>query len=132
MDNFNGNDDMLDDVLDNLDIDVEKAEDTSSKIDEELGKDTSLDTASVKEPHKIFYGLSKEDRELAVKLQVVPRAYANATFDVDKIKENIIRSMSYSPSSHLPTKKIYKFNEYIDTCYGILSSIRMRQLPTRS
>lgn len=122
--------DMLDNAFDSMDIDVESVSDTSKKLIEEA-EEAGLNlygTEKEVKQHEIFYGLTDDERELAVKECIVPRTYKYASFDENKIKDNL-------KAQYIKTKglyKVYKYKDYLELCMGILSSIRMKQLPARS
>lgn len=123
--------DSIDNALDDIGVKTEELSETSEKLYsecEEAGMEVLKGKTEKEKQHKIFYGLSVEDREIAVKKHIVPQAYKDSAFDINKIKENI-RSMYVHSKGAFIT---YKLNEYEQICNGILSSIRMRKLPMRS
>lgn len=123
--------DFLDNVLDDIGVKTEETSETNEKLYSEC-KEAGMDVMEPKvkeEQHKIFYGLTNEDRHIAVQKHIIPKAYENSTFDIEKIKGNLRRDYARSKGAW----KVYKFYEnYIPVCNGILSSIRMKKLPARS
>lgn len=122
--------DFLDNVLDDIGVKTEETSETNEKLYSEC-KEAGM---SVNEPekeqkqHKIFYGLSPEDRHIAVQMHIVPKAYEQSVFNEDKIRENLIRENIRNKRAY----NICKFNDYVQVCNGILSAIRMKKLPARS
>lgn len=119
----------LDTLFDEVGIQTEEADLTNEKIYNECEK-AGIEIIKPKEkekPHEIFYDLKSEDREQSVIECIVPRGYRDSKFDINKIKENL--KMQYKRDK---TVTIYKLPEYEEVCNGILSSIRMKKLPTRS
>lgn len=122
--------DFIDNVLDDVGVKTEDTSETNKKLYAE-GKEAGMDMLEPKEKekqHKIFYGLSTEDRHVAVKKHIVPQAYENSAFDIEKIKENIRLMYKRSKGAFIT----YKLPDYEQICNGILSSIRMKKLPARS
>lgn len=122
--------DLIDSVLDDVGVQTEDTSETNKKLYAE-GKEVGMDMIEPKEKekqHKIFYGLSTEDRHVAVQKHIVPQAYEHSAFNIDKVRDNIKRDYARSNRAW----KVYKLNEYENICYGILSSIRMKKLPARS
>jgi hypothetical protein len=110
----------IDDALDNLDVD-------NSKIIIEANK-FGFSTQKIEKQHKIYYGLTEADRELAVYENLIPKAYKNATFDIDRIKENLQNQYKRFNGAY----KIYRLSDYTQVCTEVLSNIRMKHLPKRS
>ena len=122
--------DNFEQAFENLGIETEDIEDTHKK-QVESSKENDLYIAyenEKKEPHKIFYGLTAEDRKLAVDLSIVPKSYKDANFDPNKIKENIARDFMKYKGLY----KVYNMNTYVETCMGILSALRCGELPNCS
>lgn len=122
--------DSFDSVFDTMGVETEPLKETSTKLEEsaeKAGMTIHYDPEKDKN-HKIFYGLTVEDREQAVIESLVPEVYKNSAFDIDKIKDNL--KLDYKEHNHL--YKVINFNEYTQTCNGIISAIRMKKLPTRS
>lgn len=122
--------DFLDSVLDNIGVKTEETSETNEKLYSEC-KEAGMDVIEPKvkeEQHKIFYGLTNEDRHVAVQKHIVPQAYKDSAFDIDKIKENIRAMFKHSKGAFTT----HKLNEYEQVCNGILSAIRMKKLPARS
>jgi len=120
----------LDNVFDTMGIETESLKETTTKLEksaEEVGLTVHYDPEKDTN-HKIFYGLTDNDREQAVIESIVPKIYRDSAFDVEKIKNNL--RAEYKALNKLYS--VYNFNEYIQTCNGILSAIRMKKLPTRS
>lgn len=115
-----------------------KTEDKPSDIIDDM-----LDVADVKqtkqaigieEPVKVqntvkkFEPLTDEDRDIAVGLALIPKAYREAAFNEQRIKSNLRESYSRSKGIRLT----YNFSEYISLCNTIISTIRLGNLPERS
>lgn len=123
--------DFVDAALDDIGVKTEELSETNEKLYEECkeaGMTVPKTDKEKEEQHKIFYGLTKEDRDVAVKKHIIPEAYRNSAFDIDKIKENIRVMYKRSKGAFVT----YKLGDYEQICNGILSSIRMRKLPARS
>jgi len=121
----------LDELLATLKIDTESQDETIKKIEndsKEAGMLIYNDKQDVERAQKIFYGLTEEDRDQAVKEFIVPPPYKYAQFDEDKIRSNLKKQHIKNGKLY----KIYKLSNYLELCNGILSAIRMRQLPKRS
>lgn len=118
--------DLFDKAFENLGISEENVSDTKAKINAEAGITELYSVDKDKEQHKIFYGLSEEDRFIAVQKHLVPSSYKYASFDSEKIKDNA--RIMYKKFKYIT----YRFTEYEKTCNGILSAIRMKKLPNRS
>ena len=67
------------------------------------------------------------DRQQAVDEAVIPKVYKQASFDKDRIKENL--KIQYNKNK---LYKIKKFERYISVCFGILNTFRTRQMLDRS
>lgn len=107
-----------------------KTEETNEKLYDEC-KEAGISVEGQKEKekqHKIFYGLTKEDRVVAVQKHIVPQAYRDSKFDITRIKENIRAAFKSSKGAFAT----YDLKKYTQTCDGILSAIRMKKLPDRS
>lgn len=122
--------DLIDTALGTMGVETEDSKDTAKKIQKEADeagihvlKENEVDTTQ----HKIFYGLEEVDRNQAVYEQIIPACYKDASFDSEKIKDNL--RAAYKKDD---TMRIYRFNEYESVCNGILSAIRMKKLPTKS
>lgn len=118
------------DLFDEIGVSTEDITETNKKLYTEA-KEVGM---SVNEPekekkqHKIFYGLSPEDRHIAVQMHIVPKAYEQSAFDTNKIRENLIRENIRNKRKY----NICNFSDYEQVCNGVLSSIRMKMLPSRS
>lgn len=125
------NSNAFDDFFDKSDIKTETIEETNKKIIDEA-KEAGLQTFNTmeteKRAHEIFYGLSSSDRDQAVKEGIIPKSFMDSSFDVDKIRDNIRKQYSKTKGLY----KVYKLNDYVQICMGILSAIRMKKLPARS
>lgn len=123
--------DILDSTFDNIGVTTEDIEQTAKKLSSECkesGLQTFNDNTKDDKIHEIFYGLTEDDRKQAVDEFIVPKPYKNSTFDIERIKNNL-REQSVKNNK---LYKIFKLQEYEQICNGILSSIRMKKLPTRS
>lgn len=119
----------IDEALDTLNVETELLDKTNVKLKEEAEKAGMNVIYKEKEKaHKIFYGLTEEDREQAVIEGIVPRTYKYSAFDLDKIKDNL--RAQYKKSKGL--YKVYRLKDYSQICLEILSTIRMKKLPGRS
>lgn len=119
------------DAFEELGIGTEKMEDTQKKMveeAEEVGIDLKHTRLDKEEAGKILYSITDVDREQAVYEKLIPEAYKNASFDIEKIRANI-RGQYYKCNK---LYKVYRFNEYASICEKILSMIRIRELPKRS
>lgn len=119
------------DAFEELGIGTEKMEDTQKKMveeAEEIGIDLKHTRLDKEEAGKILYSITDKDREQAVYEKLIPEAYKNASFDIEKIRANI-RGQYYKCNK---LYKVYRFNEYASICEKILSMIRIRELPKRS
>lgn len=119
--------DTFDDAFKEAGIATESVAETYDKLKTEADSaDMNINEKRQRfeQSQKLFYGLSNSDREEAVKEFIVPRTYINASFDVEKIKNNI--RAQYKKSS---IYKVYKFSDYTNICEEILSTVRMKQLP---
>jgi hypothetical protein len=119
--------DNFDNALDSIGLEVESVKNTHEKLEEESkesGMGINQQRQASGNSQKIFYGLSCNDRDQAVKEFIVPKAYENASFDIEKIKDNL-------REQYLKNKiyKVKKFDKYTGICQEILSTIRMKQLP---
>lgn len=122
--------DKFDNAFENIGLTNEGIKDTQDKIVEEqkqLGM-TSYEEKTEKNPKKIFYGLTEEDRQIAVEATIVPKAYKYSSFDESKVKRNIAEQ--YMKSNRMYITK--NFKKYMQICTEILSTIRMKKLPPRS
>lgn len=93
---------------------------------EEAGAEACSKKAN--ETKKMLCEIKEMDKELAVKLRVIPRAYKYATFNIEKIKENIIEQNKKTYGIY----KIQNFQAYTQICLGILSTLRAGAVPNRS
>ena len=82
---------------------------------------------TIMEPGTPFHVLSGAERDQAVRERIVPQSYRDATFNIEKIKENIRAQYKLNKMY-----KVYKFNDYANVCNNILCTIRMKQLPDMS
>jgi hypothetical protein len=123
--------DFLDNTFEEMGITTEEVSETNKKLQsecKEVGMQVteSIDNSENHKQNKIFYGLSTDDREQAVKEFIIPKAYMNASFSSERIRDNL-REL-YPRDS----RRTRGFDEYEATCNGILSSIRMKNLPDKS
>lgn len=94
---------------------------SEEQVKKELGNTDDI-KHEIKPP---VFNVRGGDRQMAVKLGLIPEAYANVEFDVDHIKENITAQSKASARKF----KVVKFNNYISTLNSILSSIRTGSRP---
>ena len=121
-------------AFESLGIDIESIDDTNKKIlgeAEENDINIGQKNENRNDVRLQTFRITAEDRHIATELQLVPKAYENATFDVDKIKENI-KGLYVNKSTRKITKKVKGFNDYVSICNGILTALRVGKLPTRS
>lgn len=124
----------IDLAFESLGIDIESIDDTNKKIlgeAEENDINIGQKNENRNDVRLQTFRITAEDRHIATELQLVPKAYENATFDVDKIKENI-KGLYVNKSTRKITKKVKGFNDYVSICNGILTALRVGKLPTRS
>lgn len=123
-------DNFFDEMFENMDI-TEKSDAEVTEILKQSAKEAGMqvyDTTDNKDrPVVIATSLKDEYIDIAVNSKLIPESYKHARFDVDKIKDNLIKQYAKSK-----LYKIHKFNEYTSICMGILSAIRLNQLPRRS
>lgn len=129
MDILNDSLDLIENALSTAGVTTEDTNDTNDKVEkaaEQIGM-TVVKQNKEAEQHKVFYDLSDADRDLAVYEGLIPKAFRNSKFSSDAIKDNL-KAMWKKDS----TFRIHRFKEYESICNGILSALRMKQLPTRS
>lgn len=119
----------FDKALDELNINATVSNELIQEVNKESAE-ANVQTYSKKanEAGNILCEVKEMDRELAVKLKVIPKNYKYASFDIDKIKENIIEQNKKTYGIYT----IKKFNEYSQICLGIISALRTGALPNRS
>lgn len=121
----------LDDALESIGITVEDTKDTVEKLRDNTPKDDNvLVSATEAEKNKRFYvmeGVSEADRAQAVTDYIIPDAYRNSMFDIEKIKANIQRTRKRDK-----LHKVKNFNKYAGICEKILMDLRMDKLPKMS
>lgn len=102
-------------------IGIEEAVDSSAEDREkELNEKSSY--------NKMSDETNEDLRDRAVRLGLIPPTFRNAEFDGDKIKLNTLKQQnSLGHKFH-----VIKFNEYFDVVSGILTNLRMKQLPDKS
>jgi hypothetical protein len=120
----------VDDAFNDLDISTDES---NKQVANEAKNDSSLHVVVTgsennKTPDKIVTTLTPADRDLAVKLGLVPKPYRDAAFDLDRIKRNL--KAQYKRLNRL--YQIRRIDDYISVCTEILTSIRLKQLPKRS
>jgi hypothetical protein len=119
----------VDNAFDELGI---KTDTSNQKVADEASKDESLrvivTSTNDRPAQKLVVRLTDDDRDLAVRTNLIPSAYRNVSFDVDRIRENL--KVQYKRFNG--TYVIKKLSDYTTTCTEILSAIRMHQLPRRS
>ena len=77
---------------------------------------------------EILISLTDENRINAVRLSLIPESYKNSKFDIDRVRENLVKQHRKDGGIY----KIRKFSDYSKICYSILSAIRCRELPDKS
>ena len=120
------------DVFDSLGIETEDVKATNIKLVNEA-ESVGINLGTIKrdideEQHKIFYGLTKEDRQIAVDTSLVPDVYKDSAFNEEMIRANLVEQRQELKDTYT----IRNFSDYIKTCNGILSAIRMKKLPDKS
>lgn len=119
----------FDNILDNAGIRTEETSETNEKLYVECKEaGINIEKPEEKQQKKLLYGISKEDRHIAVQKHIVPKVYEDSSFDINKIKENIRLMFRRSKGAFIT----YKLSDYEQICNGILSCIRMNKLPARS
>lgn len=121
----------FDRAIEEFGLDTEGLDSIESKIQVEA-KDAGINVNSLhsnedKSPFKPFHIITNDDRDQAVKERIVPEAYRDAFFDVEKIKNNIM--VQYAKSK---IYRVYGFAKYTELCTSILTGLRMGKLPERS
>lgn len=121
----------LDNALESIGIKVEDTTGMVEKLRDNTPNDSNMVvSATDEEKLKRFYimeGVSEADRAQAVTDYIVPFAYKNAVFDVERIKSNIKKART--------REKLYKvknFAKYQEICEKILNGLRMDKLPDMS
>ena len=119
----------IDSALDTLKVETELPAETNLKIKEEAEKaGMNIKYTEKEKQHKIFYGLTEADREQAVIEGIVPKSYKYASFDIERIRDNLRAQYKRSKGLY----KVYRLDKYSQICLEILSTIRMKKLPGRS
>lgn len=116
--NSEQNADAIDDILDIKDVKQTKAE---------LGLNDNKHVIKAQRQHGLE-PLTDRDRDIAEKLGLVPKNFRDAFFDVDRIKNNL--KIAYDRSKGI--RLTYNFSDYVELCDGIISTIRLGELPDRS
>lgn len=91
--------------------------------EDELGKVIRVDTRELKQVAK---ALTQADEDIAIGCGVIPEAYSGVTFDIDKIKSELLAKGVEKQF------RIARFDVYEQVLSSILTSIRMGALPERS
>lgn len=88
-----------------------------------------LATASIKDNYKspMVY-IRTGDKLEAVRLGLVPEAYMNCEFDIEKVKENQIEQIKTSARKFF----VKRFEDYRDVTSGIISTIISNKIPNQS
>ena len=74
------------------------------------------------------FTVKKGTREAAVKLGIIPEAYKDCSFDIDRIKSNIVKQNSKT----LRKFRVKRFNDYQAVSEGLISTIISNKIPDRS
>lgn len=101
-------------------LDAIKALGVDIKENKEIVKELSENKEDTNKVAKPTFHVKGGDREMAVKLSLVPKVYKDVEFDIDIIKENIIESLKGSSRKF----KVKNFKAYTDTLNNIISTIR--------
>lgn len=86
--------------------------------------DNRVEENSVEEQGPTF--ITRTDREIAVAGNVIPEAYIDSEFNIDRIRANLVRVTDKE------NFRIMNFEKYTNTLNGIISLLRMRKLPEMS
>lgn len=119
--------DFIDNALDELNIKSVDSRDTDAKLIEEM-VEAGIDVDIKKKVTLESMIIKEEDREIAVRKRLIPKKYTGASFDIDKITENISNQAKMLGQLY----KVVKFNEYADVCNSIISTLRTGNLPNKS
>ena len=107
---------------------VEKMKEEATENGIDIVVDMTLEDKKRQERIDAAYiSIDEIDRQQTVDEAIIPKVYAQASFDKDKIKENL--KIQYSKNK---LYKIKKFERYISVCFGILNTFRTRQMIDRS
>lgn len=71
---------------------------------------------------------TKGDKIAAVKVGLIPEAYMDCVFNIDKIVENQREQLKFSPRKFF----VQRFNDYRDVTTGIISTIIANKIPNQS
>ena len=126
------------DALENIFREIGVIEDNSESIEKmktegnENGLDIVVDIESEEKKNREridakYIMIGEIDRQQTVDEAIIPKVYKQASFDKNKIKENL--KIQYSKNK---LYKIKKFERYISVCFGILNTFRTRQMLDRS
>lgn len=119
--------DFIDGALDKLQIKSVASEETDAKIIEEM-VEAGIDVDIKKKITLDSMIVREEDREIAVRKRLIPEKYKDATFNIEKIKENIDNQAKMLGQLY----RVKGFNDYAEVCNSILATLRTGNLPKKS
>ncbi len=119
--------DFIDGALDKLQIKSVASEETDAKIIEEM-VEAGIDVDIKKKITLDSMIVREEDREIAVRKRLIPEKYKDATFNIEKIKENIDSQAKMLGQLY----RVKGFNDYAEVCNSILATLRTGNLPKKS
>lgn len=112
------------------------SENKSVKLFSEFGEDVREDEALKRKDELVkataYMNMSEKTnndlRTLAVNMGLIPPIYKNASFDKEKIQQHVL-DLAKSSRDRI---KVSRYNEYCETCYSIINTVRVGKLPTKS
>lgn len=117
----------VDNALDDIGLEVTDISDSIKREAKEAN--IKLETGKLDAPKPIKeIVITDNDRQHAVDKRLVPEHYRNVRFDEHSIKENL--KIQHKRSRGL--YRVFHFNDYMQTCNEILTTLRMGILPRRS
>lgn len=117
----------LDQALDEIGMTASSVTKTAKEFDKILVENGFTSNVENDEA-KLMKAINDVDKASAVENKLVPASYKGAYFDEARIKNNIRIQYGNTKQAY----KVVKFTEYTSTCFGILTALRLKQLPDRS
>ena len=102
--------------------------DASAIIRERERENGSSELLPTDAPVKPQIFIPRGSKEAAVKAGLVPSAYIDCDFDLEKIKQNQIEQNKKSARKFI----VRQFDKYSEVTHGILSTIALRKIPNQS
>lgn len=124
----------IDNILDSMGVEVEDLDDSIARLNTDMEK-AGMKTQSheEKKAEDFTFSLTDFDRQRAYNLGLISQAYINARFDIEMIRQNLIKgNTKIKNGKPVYEKKVVGFPNYTKICTGILSALRFGQLPDRS